>query len=213
MSQPADKRTVMISSTVYGIEELLERAYTLLTQFGYEVWMSHPGTFPVRSNRSAFEDSLAAVRSCDLFLGIITHKYGSGQDKQNDPGGLSIFHQEVQLAIKLNKPRWLLAHDHVIQSRTLLNKLGFAGREGRAKLPRIDSPLDLRVIDIYEEATLANSSLPVAERKGNWVQKFHSTEDGSRFITGQFYRYQEVEKFLEENFASGDPLRTPGGSS
>ena len=33
---------VMVSSTVYGIEELLERIYAILTRFGYDVWMSHP---------------------------------------------------------------------------------------------------------------------------------------------------------------------------
>ena len=31
------KPTILISSTVYGIEELLERIYTILTVFGYEV--------------------------------------------------------------------------------------------------------------------------------------------------------------------------------
>ncbi len=49
------KLTVMVSSTVYGVEELLDRVYTLLTAFGYEVWMSHKGTVPVFSNQSAFE--------------------------------------------------------------------------------------------------------------------------------------------------------------
>ena len=43
------KLTIMVSSTVYGIEELLDRIYTLLTAFGYEVWMSHKGTVPVFS--------------------------------------------------------------------------------------------------------------------------------------------------------------------
>lgn len=211
MKKTIDKRTILISSTVYGVEELLERAYTLLTEFGYEVWMSHKGTVEVRSNRSAFGDSLAAVKQCDLFLGIITPSYGSGQDKKNDPGGLSIFHQEVRQAIQLNKPRWMLAHDHVVLSRLLLNKLGFAGKEGRKKLQPIDRPVDLRVIDIYEEAIIDNPTIPVAERTGNWVQKFRSTEDGALFISAQFYRYQEVEQFIKENFASGNPLPLKGG--
>ncbi|HAR64127.1 MAG: hypothetical protein DKM50_05500 [Candidatus Margulisiibacteriota bacterium] len=38
------KMTVLVSSSVYGIEELLERIYSILTSFGYEVWMSHKGT-------------------------------------------------------------------------------------------------------------------------------------------------------------------------
>jgi hypothetical protein len=211
MSKKTDKRTIMVSSTVYGIEELLDRAYALLTDFGYEVWMSHKGTFAVRSNRSAFSDSLAAVKKCDLFLGIITPNYGSGLDKKNDPDGLSIFHQEVQLAIKLNKPRWMLAHDHVVVSRLLLNKLGFAGKAGRAKLTPIDRPIDLRVIDIYEEAIVDSPAVPVAERTGNWVQKFRSTEDGAVFVSSQFYRYQEVEAFIKENFAGGNPPARKGG--
>jgi len=32
------KLIVMVSSTVYGIEELLERIYAILTRLGYEVW-------------------------------------------------------------------------------------------------------------------------------------------------------------------------------
>ena len=50
-----EKPTILISSTVYGIEELLERIYTILTAFGYEVWMSHKGTLPVFSSNTAFE--------------------------------------------------------------------------------------------------------------------------------------------------------------
>ncbi len=36
-STPRQKLTIMVSSTVYGIEELLDRVYTLLTGYGYEV--------------------------------------------------------------------------------------------------------------------------------------------------------------------------------
>ena len=49
MNEERDKLKIMVSSTVYGIEELLDRVYTLLTSFGYDVWMSHKGTVPVFS--------------------------------------------------------------------------------------------------------------------------------------------------------------------
>jgi len=213
MSKSKSKLTVLVSSTVYGIEELLDRVYTLLTSYGYEVWMSHKGTVPVRSNRSAFQDCLAAVDECDLFFGIITPQYGSGQDKNHDPEGPSIFHREVSRAIELKKPRWLLAHEHVVFTRLLLNSLGYKGKEGRSNLAKITRPIDPRVLDIYEEAIIDKKSVPVVEREGNWVQKFNNTEDGSVFITAQFFRYQEVEKFIEENFASGSPLPPKGGSA
>lgn len=35
---------VMVSLTVYGIEELLERIYAIPTRFGYAMWMLHEGT-------------------------------------------------------------------------------------------------------------------------------------------------------------------------
>ncbi|MBU4263291.1 MAG: DUF4062 domain-containing protein [Proteobacteria bacterium] len=188
----------MVSSTVYGIEELLDRIYTLLTAFGYEVWMSHKGTMPVFSNRSAFENCIKAVEKCDLFLCLITPQYGSGREED----GISISHQELNKAIELRKPRWLLAHDHVVFSRKLLNDLGFAGQQRRSGLKlknKASSISDLRLIDMYEEAIL--SQQPLRDRQGNWVQKFQTDEDAFLFATAQFSRYQEVEAFIKENFS------------
>ena len=192
-----DKKTVMVSSTVYGIEELLERIYTLLTAFGYEVWMSHKGTLPVSSERSTFEDCIKAVEDCDLFLGIITTHYGSGIDR-ND---LSITHQEMNKAIELDKPRWFLAHDHVVFARKFLQDLGYKTIEQRSTLSlksKASSISDLRVIKMYEEATMEN--LPLDDRQGNWVQKFERDDDANLFVVSQFSRYQDVEKYIEDNF-------------
>jgi hypothetical protein len=155
VKEESRKLKIMVSSTVYGIEELLDRVYTLLTSYGYEVWMSHKGTLPVFSNQTAFENCLCAVKECDLFLGIITTSYGSGQDP-DDPSSRSITHQELLKAIELKKPRWLLAHEHVVFARTLLNNLGFKGKSGRKKLKLSKNPVftDLRILDLYEEATI-----------------------------------------------------------
>lgn len=185
----------MVSSTVYGIEELLDRIYTLLTAFGYEVWMSHKGTMPVFSNCSAFDNCIIGVTNCDLFLGLITPHYGSGKDED----GLSITHQELRKAIELNKPRWILAHDYVVFARSLLNYLGYNGEDGRRQLSLRKNQIldDLRVIDMYEEAILSQKSLQ--DRQGNWVQKFRSDDDAALFALAQFSRYQEVEAFVHEN--------------
>ncbi len=206
------KLTVMVSSTVYGIEELLDRIYTLLTGFGYEVWMSHKGTVQTYSDRTVFENCLDAVEKCDLFLGIITPQYGSGQDK-DCPSGLSITHQEILKAIKLNKPRWLLAHDHVVFAWSLLQNLQFEGKEGRKALvlKKTQAFDDLRVLDLYEEAII--DGIPLADRKGNWVQKFHTNEDGSHFVAAQFFRYQEVEEFIKDNFENNSPQPKNGGDA
>lgn len=106
MSGAPKRPVLLVSSTVYGIEELLERVYAVLTAFGYEVWMSHKGTVPVRSDRTAFENCLDAVVRCDLFFGIITPSYGSGKDGD----GLSVTHQEIRHAIDLGKLAPALEH-------------------------------------------------------------------------------------------------------
>ena len=197
MTKP--KLIIMVSSTVYGIEELLERIYAILTTFGYEVWMSHKGTVPVISTKSAFENCLHAVEQCDLFLNIITTHYGSGKASAND---ISITHQELLRAIELNKPRWILAHDQVVFARTLLLNLGFTNHAQRAvlNLKRNNIIDDLRVIDMYEAAI--RHEVLVEDRKGNWVQKFVTNDDAQLYASAQFYRYQEVERFLEEHFKS-----------
>ena len=199
MTAKSPQPKIMVSSTVYGVEELLNRVYALLTSFGYEVWMSHKGTVPVSSARTAFENCLLAVEKCDLFLGIITTSYGSGQD-----AGKSITHREILKAIELNKLRWLLAHEHVVFALALLNSLGYRGKSGRKKLKLKKNQVfsDLRILDLYEDATIDRegpNETPLPERRGNWVQKFNTLEDGSVFVTSQFSRYQEVEGFISEN--------------
>ncbi|MES3084794.1 DUF4062 domain-containing protein [Sphingomonas faeni] len=192
------KPIIMVSSTVYGIEELLDRIYAVLTQFGYEVWSSHAGTMPTNSAISAFDNCIQAVKDCDLFLGLITPYYGSGVVGAD----ISITHKELSTAIELNKPRWLLAHDHVVFARKLLEKLGHDDAEKRAALPFEASAVldDLRVIDMYE--TAIRNEVRFRDRTGNWVQKFVSDEDALRYATAQFYRFQEVERFLEEQLAN-----------
>ncbi len=204
MAKTNDKLIVMVSSSVYGIEELLQRIYTLLTQLGYEVWISYKGTIQVWSSSTAFENCLQAVEDCDLFLGLITPNYGSGLQE----GELSITHQEMKRAIKLKKPRWFLAHDQVVFARKLLNDLGYDSKGKRAKLnlkKKASSISDLRVIQMYEDAT--REELPLDERLGNWTQKFDRDDDASLFVMSQFSRYQEAEERLKENLGNPDQLK------
>lgn len=103
----------------------------------------------------------------------------------------------------------------MVFARLLLNHLGFQGKEGRERLKLKKTPIlnDLRVLDLYEDATIDLPGMSLDERDGNWVQKFRSTEDGSLFAAAQFFRYQEVEQFIKENFEGGSPLPKPGGKA
>lgn len=157
------------------------------------------------ANRSNFENCIKAVEHCDLFLGLITPHCGSGKVGE----GISICHQELRQAVELNTPRWLLAHDHVVFARSLLKNLRYqkSGRVVTAPLSvkKTEAIDDLRVVDMYEEAILADK--PLRDRQGNWVQKFRSDGDALLFATAQFSRYQEVEEFIRENLSNDEGVR------
>jgi hypothetical protein len=205
---------ILVSSAVYGVEELLEQVYALLYGFGYEVWMSHKGTVPVLPNATAFENCLNAVKQCDLFLGIITTQYGSG----TVDGGLGITHQELLKAIEFEKPRWILAQAEVPFLRAVFQKLGCKDGNERAKLlarigfgsseelktlRRRQAAVidDFRILDMYDSALRHDLSI-YQDRKGNWVQKFRLDADANLFVTAQFSRYADVDSFLREQFAN-----------
>jgi hypothetical protein len=223
MTRQGDKTkkrlTIMVSSTVYGIEELLEQVYALLNGFGYEVWCSHKGTVQVYPNQTALHSCLTAVAKCDLFLCIITSQYGSGVI----PGQLGFTHQELLKAIELNKPRWILAHHNVPFARSLFMKLGCKTAEHRKSLlaklgystkkdledlrKREQAVIDdFRIIDMYD-AAIRRDLKTYQARTGNWVQKFSSDQDAKLFATAQFGRYAEVEEFLRNCFAKPEVVR------
>ncbi len=199
------KPILMVSSAVFGFEELLDRIYASLVQMNYEVWMSHKGTMPVYPELTALESCKRAVKECDLYLGIILPRYGSGKEKPEDD---SITHEEMREAIHLNKPRWILAHDHVVFARGFLAKLNYGSKKERETLKLTPSPIfeDLRIIDMYEMATRHDVEV-YKDRAGNWVQTFGSPEDAQLFAVSQFRRFQEAEAFLKEKFEDVKAVR------
>ncbi len=186
--------SILVSSVVYGYEDLLESIYALLDGFGYDVVMSHKGTVPIDPERSAMISCLDAVERSDLFLGLILPRYGSGKE---GPDGLSITHREALKAIEVNKPRWFLVHEHVAIARQLLQPYRNARRKDSFALKRgiefVPTPIlsDLRVLDLYE-AAMRHDVPAVVDRRGNWVQPYGQEDDARLFATAQFRRYREL---------------------
>lgn len=114
-----NKKNLMVSSTVYGSEDLLDSIYARLSK-KYNVFMSHKGTVINNSQNSCYQDCRKAVEDCDIFLGIITPSYGSGLSKSNP---FSITHQEMRLAKELSKKRFYIVNDKVIFSSNFLNDM------------------------------------------------------------------------------------------
>jgi hypothetical protein len=190
---------IMVSSSVYGIEDLLEQVFGVLSGFGYRVWMSHKGTMPVDPTKSNFQNCLHAVDSCDLFLGLITAWYGSGKVGPEP----SITHRELVRAIERGKLRWVLVHEHIAFARQLLKpyRLNDDGSPCPGFVFKPTTVLsDIRVIEMYEAAM--RQDVPLAERTGNWVQTFFRHEDALQYISAQFSDIGRIRKTLAERESS-----------
>ncbi len=205
LENPSRKLTIMVSSAVYGYQEFLDRIYDLLVALGYEVWMSHKGTIPVRSDCNTLENCIHGVENCDLFLGIITGQYG-----HTIRGEFSATHLEFKKAIELNKPRWFIVDDRVIFARRLLNSL-YKDKDCKTRLRRDEIHLkkgdpsfsDLRLIDMYELARERNSYGDDVK----WVQEYRDDNSALLFAMAQFGRYLEIEELLKTRLSNVADIR------
>jgi len=173
---------LMVSSTVHDKVDLLCQVYATLTTYGYEVWMSERGTLPILPGRTAVESCLMAIEECDLFLGILTGRYGSA-----DGTSLSITHQEFQRAIDLGKVRYFAVHNNVTVARQLLKQFRFdehGNKHPHTFLKATAILSDARVLDMYD--LVIREDLPLAERTDNWAQTYHRPEDLMTFLQAQF---------------------------
>jgi hypothetical protein len=203
---------ILVSSVVYGYEDFLESIYATLGNFGYEVLMSHKGTVEIDPNISAMSSCLDAVAKCDVFLGVILPRYGTGKEAGHPH---SIVHREAEKAIELNKPRWFLVHEHVAIARQLLEPYRDETKKPQFVLkPGVQfkaTPIlsDLRVLELYELA-MRHDVPEVKDRKGNWVQTYGTDEDARLFATAQFRRYRELEQKYLSRISNPVAVRTKG---
>ncbi len=162
------KLKIMVSSTVYGSKDTLDQISAILRQqFGYDVIMSKEGSLyvPVEFMDNPEKACLKAVEDCDLFLGIIFPRYGSG-----------ITHKEFLEAVKLNRPRWFVADEKIEFLRKLFESYMYkpSGERNNFEIKK-NSVLDsIKVVDMYNDVS------------HNWVQPFANTGDLLFFIEQQF---------------------------
>ena len=187
------RKTIMVSSSVYGQEDLLNQIYASLTNLGYEVWMSHKGTIPINAQESSLDNCLRAVQNCDFFLGIITPIYGTTKGKD---GQISATHEEMRKAIELDKPRWFLVDEHVKFVRELFKKIHILKKTTKARKTRkyrlerskiiLDTKLfNLKSIDLYEEVLQCNRTTS-GQTEVKWVQPYSRVEEALLYVTSQF---------------------------
>ncbi len=179
--------TIMVSSTVYGAQSDLEQIGAILKGYGYNVVMSMAGTVYVPIGVSNVEACLQAVEKCDLFLGIIFPRYGSG-----------ITHKEFSKAIELDIPRWFIAHHYVTFARDILKQYMFRGRRRNRQFTykKTDVMDRADVIHMYNEAI--QNHIASDKRKSHWAQPFFKTTDIHEFLETQFGNMEQRIIELEE---------------
>jgi len=186
-ASPEKKLKIMVSSTVYGSESDLMQIYGLLSDFGYEVIMSVQGTVYVPIGASPTQACIKAVEDCDLFLGIIFPRYGSG-----------ITHKEFKKALELDKPRWFIAHHYIPFAREILKQFMYdpatKKRVPTFKLSRNGVMDSEKIIDMYNDAI--QNELQPENRKSNWAQPFFRTSEIMPFIYTQFNNVELRKKEL-----------------
>ncbi len=121
------------------------------------------------------EACIQAVKDCDLFLGIIFPRYGSG-----------ITHKEIKKAIELDKPRWFIAHHYVQFARTILKQYMYRGsRKNRSfSFKKTDVMDSHKVIEMYNDAIQHDRE--IGDKKASWAQPFFKTADIQLFLQTQF---------------------------
>ena len=69
-----ERRTVMISSTAVDLPDYREKAMRACTRLGlHPVWIEDL----TAAAADAVEKSMAMVDKCDIYLGILAHRYGT----------------------------------------------------------------------------------------------------------------------------------------
>lgn len=196
---------IMISSSVYGAQSLLRQVYATLLSFKeYEIISSPAGTVSVNPKASNLESCLAAVEECDIFIGFIRPIYGSGRDYGMTTDGKkssskSITHLELERAINLDRPRWMLAHSSVVKMRSLVRHLFYYkdGKRNATEFKELKGEFDdPRVIEMYELAADSNSEEPWSQRKNHWVHEYHYDFEALDFISAQFRDPKRVAAYL-----------------
>lgn len=205
MSEERNHIKVFVSSTVYDFETDLRRIFATLDGFGYDVYMSKEGTIPLDSRLSNLVNCVNGVEDCDIFLGIVRPRIGSGVLEKN---GRSITAQEFDKAIEIGMPRFILADYRIEFAHKFLNLMNLNIDSiplNREKIEKQENGEDVKIllpnnvvhgecVEIYRLAI--QDQIEPANRIGNWAQPYKDSEDIQRFIESQFKDVERIKNLI-----------------
>lgn len=200
MSVKRNNIKVFVASTVYNFQSNLDRIYNLLDGFGYDVLMSHKGTIPLDSSKSAAKICTDGVEICDIFLGFIRPDYGSSVLEK---GGDSITHMEFKTAMKRDVPRFVLCDYRVTFTRSLFKDSYIIENSTQKKInfeniAFQNKVMDTRCVVMYNEA-IKDKERPASKRTGNWVQEYYDYDAIKMHLESQFKYPERIQKLIDNS--------------
>ena len=197
MSAPRNHIKLFLASTVHDFQYELDNIFKLLdSNYGYDVYNSHKGTFLTDSAESNLKNCINGVDDCDVFVGFIRPFYGSGVLEE---GEKSIIHQEFDTAIKRNIPRFIMADFRVVFARSLIRKatIDNSTSVNSSNINFNDkNVMDARCVKLYEE--MIKDKIPPLKRKGNWVQEYRNFDDIMLYLDSQFKYPDRIKMLIEK---------------
>lgn len=164
---------VFVSSTAYDLRDLRAALYDRLLEWkAFYPLMHERGTIPVNSTNHSYQDCLDAARTCDIFLLVISGRFG-GEYKNE---GISITHREYRevRSCQPRKPVFTFVNNDVLTAKELLKPYLKSG------LPFHPSKVvqDQRVFEFIDEVR--------GEEEGNWLFTYTDVGDIARALEEQF---------------------------
>ena len=180
---------MMLASTVYGFEDQLSKIIEDLKQNEYKVLNSFYGSIQVNPKLSNLDNCIQAVHNTHWFSGLVRPYFGTGNiDEKN------ITFEEINMAIKLQKPRWFYVHRDVIfasriiefiEVKKVLIKDGAKKTVSEKNILNQNKHIDSETIELYNRVTKDHEK-DLKLRNGNWAQEFFSFTEAEIYIKTQF---------------------------
>jgi hypothetical protein len=155
---------VFISSTCYDLIDLRAELEHFFRQAGVSAILSDSLTseFQVTPDQNSIETCLVNVRECDVFLIVLSKRYGPTLGGNGFPD-VSATHLEYREAVKHKKAIYMYVRDHLEADYSIWKK---NSEDPKLKLSWCTDPLDRRIFKILKEHRT------LAEDKNNWLHIF-----------------------------------------
>lgn len=192
---------MMLASTVYGFEDQLSKIIEDLKQNEYKVLNSFYGSIQVNPKLSNLDNCIQAVHDTNWFSGLVRPYYGTGNINEKN-----ITLEEINTAIKLQKPRWFYVHRDVIfasrimefiEVKKVLIKDGANKNVSEKNILNQNKHIDNETIELYNRVTKDHEK-DLKLRNGNWAQEFFSFTEAEIYIKTQFSDYTFIDNLINK---------------